>query len=113
MKLNSPHSVWSQIYRLRFGKKIAARGAAAKNILTNKLLEPDPNRPPTILVIDEVDLLITPNENILYEIYGLPHVEGSKLSLITICNTLDIGTRVKARIQSRASGMREYQEIQI
>ena len=65
------------------------------------------DEPPTILIIDEVDMLITPSENILYEIYGLPYIENANWGLITLCNTLDIASRVKGRIGSRAQGIKD------
>ena len=107
MKLGHPDSVWKTIYKLRYGKKLSGKDKRnAKEILQQQMLK-NHDEPPTILIIDEVDMLITPSENILYEIYGLPYIENANWGLITLCNTLDIASRVKGRIGSRAQGIKD------
>merc|ERR1712048_877326 len=56
----------------------------------------------TLLVIDELDLLQTKRQDVLYQIFDWPQNEDSKLVIIGIANTLDLPERLQsARVASR------------
>ncbi|KAJ3105823.1 AAA ATPase [Phlyctochytrium planicorne] len=54
-----------------------------------------------ILVLDEIDHLISKDQSILYQLFELPVMEGSKLILIGIANALDLLDRYLPELRSR------------
>ncbi|GLC48351.1 hypothetical protein PLESTB_000086700 [Pleodorina starrii] len=58
----------------------------------------------TLLIVDEIDVLITKDQAVLYNLFEWPLREGSRLAVIGISNTHDLDSRVLPRIASRLSG---------
>lgn len=57
---------------------------------------------PHIFIIDEIDLLSSRNQNILYNLTDLMHVENSKLLLICISNTMNLPEKLfESKVCSR------------
>ena len=52
-----------------------------------------------LLVLDEVDQLESKNQDVLYTVFEWPALNGSRLSLVGIANTLDLTDRVLPRLQ--------------
>ncbi|TBU18896.1 subunit 1 of origin recognition complex [Hamiltosporidium tvaerminnensis] len=66
-----------------------------------------------IMVLDEIDLLITPKQELLYNIFDLPYIESknmsSKLLIIVIANTLNLPEKLfEAKVNSRLGTDRIY-----
>ena len=69
-------------------------GDRAKNVENNL-------KKTKILIIDEVDYLLTKKQEILYNIYDWMHTKNSHLVIISIANTLDFPNKLFPKIQSR------------
>lgn len=54
-----------------------------------------------VLVIDEVDYLLTKNNDILYSMFDWTHAPHSKLLIICVANTLDFPDKIQPKIKSR------------
>ncbi|BBH02204.1 origin recognition complex 1 [Prunus dulcis] len=73
---------------------------------------------PCILLIDELDLLLTRNQSVLYNILDWPTKPHSKLVVIGIANTMDLPEKLLPRISSRMGierlcfGPYNYQQLQ-
>ncbi|KAL2540899.1 Origin of replication complex subunit 1A [Abeliophyllum distichum] len=73
---------------------------------------------PCILLIDELDLLVTRNQSVLYNILDWPTKPNSKLIVIGIANTMDLPEKLLPRISSRMGiqrlcfGPYNYQQLQ-
>jgi cell division control protein 6 len=52
-------------------------------------------------MLDEIDQLITANQEVLYRIYEMPLIAGLHCCIIGIANTLDLASRFLPRLQSR------------
>ncbi|XP_069719233.1 origin recognition complex subunit 1 isoform X2 [Phaenicophaeus curvirostris] len=100
MKLTVPHQAYVQILELLTGQKVTAAHAA---VLLAKLFHtPGPKRKPTVLVVDELDLLWTRKQDVLYNLFDWPTQKQSKLIVLAIANTMDLPERVMMnRIASR------------
>ncbi|NXY43150.1 ORC1 protein, partial [Ceuthmochares aereus] len=106
MKLTDPHQAYVQILEasktssLLTGQKVTAAHAA---VLLAKLFHtPGPKRKPTVLVVDELDLLWTRKQDVLYNLFDWPTQKQSKLIVLAIANTMDLPERVMMnRIASR------------
>ncbi|KAI3891080.1 hypothetical protein MKW98_007385 [Papaver atlanticum] len=59
------------------------------------------NSQPCVLLIDELDLLVTRNQSVLYNILDWPTKPHSKLVVIGIANTMDLPEKLLPRISSR------------
>lgn len=55
----------------------------------------------TLLVVDEIDVLITKDQSVLYNLFEWPMRPGARLTVIGISNTHDLDDRVLPRISSR------------
>ncbi|XP_005151186.2 origin recognition complex subunit 1 [Melopsittacus undulatus] len=100
MKLTDPHQAYVQILELLTGQKVTATHAA---VLLGKLFStPGPKRKTTVLVVDELDLLWTRKQNVMYNLFDWPTQKHSKLIILAIANTMDLPERIMMnRVASR------------
>ena len=54
-----------------------------------------------VLVLDEIDQMTTRDQTVLYSLFELPALEGSRFVLIGLANSLDLTDRALIRLQSR------------
>ncbi|KAM0681445.1 Origin recognition complex [Glugoides intestinalis] len=67
-----------------------------------------------LIIIDEVDFLITTNQCILYNIFELPFIDNSKVFMIVISNTLgSFSSKVESRIGNCRIEFRPYTSDQL
>jgi origin recognition complex subunit 1 len=55
----------------------------------------------TVLMVDELDLLVTRNQSVLYNLFDWPTRKNSRLVVVGIANTMDLPERLLPRINSR------------
>jgi len=61
-----------------------------------------PRGPPLIVLIDELDQLMTRSQDVVYNFFDWPSLPGSRLMVFAIANTHDLPERVlSARVRSR------------
>jgi ATPase family associated with various cellular activities (AAA) len=58
--------------------------------------------PVTVLLVDEVDMLLSRDQSVLYNLFGWPQQPGARLVVIGIANTLDLPERLLPKIARRA-----------
>jgi len=108
MKLTSPKNAFLEIYRALIYEDSEDfeqdKPLPKPEECKIKLAEYFRSKPEvsTLLVIDELDLLQTKRQDVLYQIFDWPQNEDSKLVIIGIANTLDLPERLQsARVASR------------
>ncbi|XP_035756084.1 origin recognition complex subunit 1 isoform X1 [Egretta garzetta] len=100
MKLTDPHQAYVQILELLTGQKVTATHAAA--LLAKLFNTPGPKRKTTVLIVDELDLLWTRKQNVMYHLFDWPTQKHSKLIILAIANTMDLPERIMMnRVASR------------
>ncbi|XP_021259947.1 origin recognition complex subunit 1 [Numida meleagris] len=100
MKLTDPHQAYVQILELLTGQKVTATHAAA--LLAKLFCTPGPKRKTTVLVVDELDLLWTRKQDVMYNLFDWPTQKHSKLIILAIANTMDLPERIMMnRVSSR------------
>ncbi|NXV88345.1 ORC1 protein, partial [Calonectris borealis] len=100
MKLTDPHQAYVQILELLTGQKVTATHAAA--LLAKLFSTPGPKRKTTVLIVDELDLLWTRKQNVMYNLFDWPTQKHSKLIILAIANTMDLPERIMMnRVASR------------
>ncbi|NXX31912.1 ORC1 protein, partial [Nicator chloris] len=100
MKLTDPHQAYVQILDFLTGQKVTAAHAAV--LLAKLFSTPGPKRKTTVLVVDELDLLWTRKQNVMYNLFDWPTQKHSKLIILAIANTMDLPERIMMnRVASR------------
>ncbi|KAL4002778.1 ATPase associated with various cellular activities (AAA) family protein [Acanthocheilonema viteae] len=107
MELTNAKQIFVKIYQnlFNFKKKIAPKTARKK--LNDIFRYRDKKRLPIIVLVDELDLLNTKKQEIIYDIFNWSANEESLVSVIAIANTLDLPERLfSQRISSRLGANR-------
>ncbi|CAI9273004.1 unnamed protein product [Lactuca saligna] len=103
LKLATPENIYRVIYEALTGHRVSWKKAL--NLLndrfTNGFKSSKDDDRPCILLIDELDLLVTRNQSVLYNILDWPTKPNSKLIIIGIANTMDLPEKLLPRISSR------------
>ncbi|TFK10195.1 Origin recognition complex subunit 1 [Platysternon megacephalum] len=100
MKLTDPHQAYVQILQLLTGQKVTATHAAA--LLAKLFSTPGPKRKTTVLIVDELDLLWTRKQDVMYNLFDWPTQKRAKLIILAIANTMDLPERIMMnRVASR------------
>ncbi|XP_037781612.1 LOW QUALITY PROTEIN: origin recognition complex subunit 1-like [Penaeus monodon] len=100
MRLTEPHQLWVQVWKGLTGNKVTADHASS--LLEKRFSTPAPRREPTLLLVDELDLLWTRKQDVMYNLFDWPCRPGSKLIVVAIANTMDLPERIMInRVASR------------
>ncbi len=61
-----------------------------------------PHRLSSVVLMDELDQLMTTKQDVVYNFFNWPTLEGSRLVVIAVANTMDLPERVMTgRVRSR------------
>ncbi|XP_041863289.1 LOW QUALITY PROTEIN: origin recognition complex subunit 1 [Melanotaenia boesemani] len=100
MKMTDPHQAYVQILQKLTGQKATADHAAA--LLEKRFSNPAPRKESTVLLVDELDLLWTRKQNVMYNLFDWPTRRHARLVVLTIANTMDLPERIMInRVASR------------
>jgi Cdc6-like AAA superfamily ATPase len=100
MELTQPKQIFSLMARELLGLKASPSVAQAK--LTSYFTSKGKNRLPTVLFIDELDMLCTRRQDVVYNIFDWPSQSQARLTVLAIANTMDLPERLlKGRVTSR------------
>ncbi|KAK4764208.1 hypothetical protein SAY87_013646 [Trapa incisa] len=120
LKLASPENIYKVIYEALTGHRVNWKKAL--QLLNERFTDGARNGKehdrPCILFIDELDLLVTRNQSVLYNILHWPTKSSSKLIVIGIANTMDLPEKLLPKISSRMGihrlcfGPYNYQQLQ-
>ena len=98
MRLTCPEQAYADLWQQMTGEKVTSSHAM-------KLLDARFNKSlssSTVLIIDELDMLSTKKQCVLYNFFNWPSIQKGKLIVIAIANTMDLPERVTSnRIRSR------------
>ncbi|KAJ5072045.1 origin recognition complex subunit 1 [Anaeramoeba ignava] len=100
-KLQTPQHLYTTLYEKIKNKKIPLTKApdALANFFGSK--NQKEKKQYMILIIDELDLLVTRNQKVVYNLFDWPRIKNSRLSVIGISNTMDLPEKLLPKIQSR------------
>ncbi|CAH8622636.1 unnamed protein product [Dicrocoelium dendriticum] len=104
MQVSEPKQVYTQIYQQLTGKIISAKQAADKLDHEFGTYSGRLTSTPVVLVIDELDLLCTRRQDVLYRLFDWPSRPHARrlLIVLTIANTMDLPDRLlHPRVASR------------
>lgn len=111
MKIGNSNTVYKQIYYHIFKDKKNHSNNKCCNMLDSffknrnsynmKLELNNPKNPHTIILIDEIDCLISKKMSLLYNLFNWTTYPYSKLLIISISNTIDLPQKTLSKVSSR------------
>uniref|UniRef100_A0A8D0QMG3 Origin recognition complex subunit 1 n=1 Tax=Sus scrofa TaxID=9823 RepID=A0A8D0QMG3_PIG len=100
MKLTEPHQVYVQILQKLTGQKATTNHAA--ELLAKRFCTQGASQETTVLLVDELDLLWTQKQDVMYNLFDWPTHKKARLVVLTIANTMDLPERIMMnRVSSR------------
>ncbi|XP_021528967.2 origin recognition complex subunit 1 [Aotus nancymaae] len=100
MKLTEPHQVYVQILQKLTGQKATASHAA--ELLAKRFCTRGSPQETTVLLVDELDLLWTHKQDVMYNLFDWPTHKKARLVVLAIANTMDLPERIMMnRVSSR------------
>jgi len=106
MKITDPHQSYSLLWEAIQGdsEDMPARVAPnhALSLLEREFSRPSPRRVPIVVLMDELDQLVTKNQSVMYNFFNWPAMTHSRLIVLAVANTMDLPERTLSnKISSR------------
>ncbi|KAK6188873.1 hypothetical protein SNE40_004960 [Patella caerulea] len=100
MKLTEPRQTYVQLLKELTGQKATPDHAA--ELLNKRFCTAGPRRETVVLLVDELDLLWTRKQDVMYNIFDWPTKQHAKLVILAVANTMDLPERIMMkRVSSR------------
>lgn len=106
MKISEPMAAFSHLWSAlappehHSPRKTSPKAALAA--LEHHFANPDPARQTTVVLVDELDQMLTKRQDVLYNFFNWPHVAHSRLVVVAVANTMDLPEReLSGKIRSR------------
>ena len=103
MKLTDPHQSYSLLWEALRGDRVSP--SHALGLLEREFSCPSPRRVPCVVLMDELDQLVTKNQSVMYNFFNWPGLRHSKLIILAIANTMDLPERTLSNKISSRLGM--------
>ncbi|KAF5301980.1 hypothetical protein FQR65_LT19155 [Abscondita terminalis] len=100
MRLSEPRQAYVEIAKQLLGKTM--RWEQAQSTLENMFVKNKKKSSPIVMVIDELDILCTKRQDVVYNLLDWPTKTNSQLIVITIANTMDLPERKVASVSGDA-----------
>lgn len=100
MKITDPHQSYTLLWEALKGQR--ASPAQALDMLEREFSNPSPRRTPCVVLMDELDQLVTKNQAVMYNLFNWPTLRHSRLIVLAVANTMDLPERTLSnKISSR------------
>nr|POE71379.1 origin recognition complex subunit 1 [Quercus suber] len=100
MKVTDPHQSYSLLWEALKGDRVSP--AHALELLEREFTTPSPRRVPCVVLMDELDQLVTRNQGVMYNFFNWPQLRHSRLIVLAVANTMDLPERTLSnKISSR------------
>jgi Cdc6-like AAA superfamily ATPase len=100
MKLLDPSQAYVILWESISGERLSAKHAA--EMLERKFSRSSAQNRPIVVIMDELDLMVTQKHTVMYNFFDWPTREQSQLIVIAIANTMDLPERMlNNRVASR------------
>ncbi|KAL7794575.1 P-loop containing nucleoside triphosphate hydrolase protein [Trichoderma ceciliae] len=100
MKITDPHQAYSLLWEALKGER--ASPAQSLDLLEREFSNPSPRRIPCVVLMDELDQLVTKNQAVMYNFFNWPTLRHSRLIVLAVANTMDLPERTLSnKISSR------------
>ncbi|KAF3051392.1 Origin recognition complex, subunit 1 [Didymella keratinophila] len=100
MKVTDPHQSYSLLWQALRGDRVSP--SHALELLEREFSAPSPRRVPCVVLMDELDQLVTKNQSVMYNLFNWPQLRHSRLIVLAVANTMDLPERTLSnKISSR------------
>ncbi|KAI1336393.1 P-loop containing nucleoside triphosphate hydrolase protein [Xylariaceae sp. FL0016] len=100
MKITDPHQSYSLLWEALRGQRVSP--SQALDLLEREFNNPSPRRVPCVVLMDELDQLVTRNQSVMYNFFNWPGLRHSRLIVLAVANTMDLPERTLSnKISSR------------
>lgn len=100
MKVTEPHQSYSLLWEALRGDRVSP--SHALSLLEHEFSHPSPRRVPCVVLMDELDQLVTRNQSVMYNFFNWPALRHSRLIVLAVANTMDLPERTLSnKISSR------------
>lgn len=100
MKVTDPHQSYSLLWEALKGERVSS--SHALGLLEREFERPSPRRVPCVVLMDELDQLVTKNQSVMYNFFNWPGLRHSRLIVLAVANTMDLPERTLSnKISSR------------
>ncbi|RKF64379.1 Origin recognition complex subunit 1 [Erysiphe neolycopersici] len=100
MKITDPTQSYSILWEALKGERISPTHAL--DLLQREFTNPSPRRTPCVVLMDELDQLVTKNQLVMYNFFNWPGLSHSHLIVLAVANTMDLPERTLSnKISSR------------
>jgi origin recognition complex subunit 1 len=100
MKVTDPHQSYSLLWQALRGDRVSP--SHALELLEREFSAPSPRRVPCVVLMDELDQLVTKNQSVMYNFFNWPGLRHSRLIVLAVANTMDLPERTLSnKISSR------------
>lgn len=100
MKVTDPHQSYSLLWEALKGDRVTP--SHALELLEREFSTPSPRRVPCVVLMDELDQLVTRNQGVMYNFFNWPQQRHSRLIVLAVANTMDLPERTLSnKISSR------------
>ncbi|KAF2746432.1 P-loop containing nucleoside triphosphate hydrolase protein [Sporormia fimetaria CBS 119925] len=100
MKVTDPHQSYSLLWEALRGDRVSP--SHALELLEREFSTPSPRRVPCVVLMDELDQLVTKNQSVMYNFFNWPQLRHSRLIVLAVANTMDLPERTLSnKISSR------------
>lgn len=116
LKLLTPSSAYEKLWEYIHGTKVTPSNAAllledyfSQDIVDEKSQELIDRRQPLVVLMDELDQIVTKNQSVMYNFFNWPTYRYSKLIVIAVANTMDLPERMLSNKISSRLGLHRIQ----
>lgn len=100
MKVTDPHQSYSLLWEAIKGDRVSP--SQALSLLESEFSTPSPRRVPCVVLMDELDQLVTKGQGVMYNFFNWPGGRYSRLIVLAVANTMDLPERTLSnKISSR------------
>jgi origin recognition complex subunit 1 len=100
MKVTDPHQSYSLLWEALKGDRVSP--SHALDLLEREFSHPSPRRVSCVVLMDELDQLVTKNQSVMYNFFNWPALRHSRLIVLAVANTMDLPERTLSnKISSR------------
>ena len=100
MKVTEPTQAYSLLWEALRGERVSPTHALG--LLEHEFAHPSPRRVPCVVLMDELDQLVTRTQSVMYNFFNWPGLRHSRLIVLAVANTMDLPERTLSnKISSR------------
>ena len=100
MKVTEPTQSYSLLWEALRDERVSPTHAL--ELLEREFAHPSPRRVPCVVLMDELDQLVTKTQSVMYNFFNWPQLRHSRLIVLAVANTMDLPERTLSnKISSR------------